>query len=233
MPPDSATGQADSARAWFRSDAGLALLESERPTVLRALSERPAMPWLWLAPVEQDGTGHGHGLSLTASGQGWSGAARCRLPLPLASESIGVVVLQHVAAPGRSRRELFEECARVLAPGGRLWVFALNPLAPYRWQWRGTGLGASEPLSWRRRLRAAGSAVIDLARVGIGRQRVVFEQRRRFGQHGTVDQHAHYLPGRGGRTRQPQRVAGVFVGHAVAHPLGIDVVQAFAVPRVR
>src|SRR3546814_13939965 len=71
-------------------------------------------------------------------------AARCRLPLPLASESIGVVVLQHVAAPGRSRRELFEECARVLAPGGRLWVFALNPLAPYRWRWRGTGLGASE-----------------------------------------------------------------------------------------
>src|SRR3546814_15099397 len=83
-------------------------------------------------------------------------AARCRLPLPLADESIGVVVLQHVAAPGRSRRELFEECARVLAPGGRLWVFALNPLAPYRWRWRGTGLGASEPLSWRRRMRAAG-----------------------------------------------------------------------------
>src|SRR3546814_2320618 len=48
-------------------------------------------------------------------------AARCRLPLPLASESIGVVVLQHVAATGRSRSELFEECARVLAPGGRLW----------------------------------------------------------------------------------------------------------------
>src|SRR3546814_986077 len=37
MPLDSATGQADSARAWFRSDAGLALLESEYPTVVRAL----------------------------------------------------------------------------------------------------------------------------------------------------------------------------------------------------
>ena len=156
MPADSATGQPDSACAWFRSDAGLALLESERPTVLRALSERPAMPWLWLAPVEQDGGARGDGLRLVASEQGWSGAARCRLPLPLASESIGVVVLQHVAAPGRSRRELFEECARALAPGGRLWVFALNPLAPYRWRWRGTGLGASEPLSWRRRMRDAG-----------------------------------------------------------------------------
>ena len=156
MPPASATGQPDSACAWFRSDAGLALLESERPTVQRALSERPAMPWLWLAPVGQDGVGQGRGLRLVASGAGWSGDACCRLPLPLATESIGVVVLQHVAAPGRSRRELFEECARVLAPGGRLWVFALNPLAPYRWQWRGTGLGASEPLSWRRRMRAAG-----------------------------------------------------------------------------
>ena len=156
MPPDSVTGQADSACAWFRSDAGLALLESERPTVVRALSERPAMPWLWLAPVEQGAPEHSAGLRLVASSGGWSGAARCRLPLPLASESIGVVVLQHVAAPGRSRRELFEECARVLAPGGRLWVFALNPLAPYRWRWRGTGLGASEPLSWRRRMRDAG-----------------------------------------------------------------------------
>lgn len=156
MPPDSATGQPDSACAWFLSDAGLALLESERPTVLRALSERPAMPWLWLAPVEQGEAGRGEGLRLVSSSGGWSGATRCTLPLPLASESIGVVVLQHVAAPGRSRRELFEECARVLAPGGRLWVFALNPLAPYRWRWRGTGLGASEPLAWRRRLRAAG-----------------------------------------------------------------------------
>lgn len=156
MPPDSVPGQPDSACAWFRSDAGLALLESERPTVLRALSERPAMPWLWLAPVEQDGAGSGAGLRLVASAQGWSGAARCRLPLPLASESIGVVVLQHVAAPGRGWREMFEECARVLAPGGRLWVFALNPLAPYRWRWRGTGLGASEPLAWRGRMRAAG-----------------------------------------------------------------------------
>src|SRR3546814_10058674 len=47
-------------------------------------------------------------------------------------------------------------CSLPISPGGRLWVFALNPLAPYRWRWRGTGLGASEPLSWRRRMRAAG-----------------------------------------------------------------------------
>jgi ubiquinone/menaquinone biosynthesis C-methylase UbiE len=28
------------------------------------------------------------------------------------------------------RRRLLEEVARVLVPGGRLWLLALNPLAP-------------------------------------------------------------------------------------------------------
>src|SRR3546814_17439403 len=74
------------------------------------------------------------------------------LPLPRASDAIGVVVLQHVAAPGRSRRKLFEECSRVLAPGGRLWVFALNPLAPYRWRWRGNGLGEIGKATCRERV---------------------------------------------------------------------------------
>jgi len=156
MPPPPATGQPDSARAWFGSDAGLALLQSEQPTVLRALSERPALPWLWFGPVEQVARVEGRGLRLAADHGGWSGAARCSLPLPLATESVGVVVLQHVIRPGRDGRGLFAECARVLAPGGRLWVFALNPLAPYRWRWRGNGLRASEPLTWRRRMREAG-----------------------------------------------------------------------------
>ncbi len=156
MPPPSDPGQPGNPRAWFGSDAGLALLESEQPAVLRALSERPALPWLWLGPVEQVTRVDGDGVRLVAAGEGWSGAARCGLPLPLASESVGVAVLQHVASSRRTGRGLFEECARVLAPGGRLWVFALNPLAPYRWRWRGSGLGASEPLAWRRRLREAG-----------------------------------------------------------------------------
>lgn len=167
MPASSATGQPDSAQAWFGSDAGLALLESEQPAVVRALAERPALPWLWLAPVEQLTRIDGQGLRLVAAGSGWSGAASCALPLPLASESVGVVVVQHVASTRASGRPLLAECARVLAPGGRLWLFALNPLAPYRWQWRGTGLGASEPLTWRRRLREAGLAPEPVSQ-GIG-----------------------------------------------------------------
>ena len=52
-------------------------------------------------------------------------------------------------------------------PGGRLALLALNPLSPYRWRWRGHGLQASEPLVWRRRLRAAGLQP-DAVSQGIG-----------------------------------------------------------------
>ena len=73
------------------------------------------------------------------------------------SESFGTVVLQHVARPAGERGPaLLEEAARLLVPGGRLWLFLLNPLAPYRWRWRGNGISASEPLVWRKRLRAVG-----------------------------------------------------------------------------
>jgi SAM-dependent methyltransferase len=156
MPLPSATGQPDSASAWFESVAGQALLDSEHPALSRALAERPAQPWLWLGAVAQAVEIEGRGLRLVAADGMWTGALRCGLPLPLANESIGVVVVQHVARANASERGLLDECARVLAPGGRLWLFALNPLAPYRWRWRGSGLKASEPLTWRRRLRAAG-----------------------------------------------------------------------------
>lgn len=160
MPPTSPTGQPDSASTWFGSAAGQVLLDSERPAILQALAERPAQTWLWLAPVAhaQDPGGDGRGLCLALSGNAWAGAVRCRWPLPLASESVGVIVLQHVAVPRNRGREMLSECARVLLPGGRLWLFALNPLAPYRWRWRGSGLVASEPLTWRRSLREAGLA---------------------------------------------------------------------------
>lgn len=158
MPLPSPTGQPDSASAWFGSDAGQAVLESERPALLRAFAERPAQPWLWLGPVAQALQVDGRGLRLVVSNEAWAGAVHCGLPLPLANESMGVVVLQHVARARSPGQGLLDECARVLAPGGKLWLFALNPLAPYRWRWRGSGLHASEPLTWRRRLRAAGLA---------------------------------------------------------------------------
>jgi hypothetical protein len=142
--------------AWFATAAGEAVLRSESEAIRRALAQRPGQPWLWLAagpaPVEADGPG----LALNGSGERFDGALRCALPLPLASESVGTVVVQHLGDVCRDTGDLFDECQRVLVPGGCLWLFALNPLAPYRWHWMRQGPTAREPVGWRRRLRAAG-----------------------------------------------------------------------------
>lgn len=144
---------------WFGSEAGRIVLDSEESVVRDALGDRPGLPWLWCGPVSRAAPdGLGRGLYLSRSGPGrWSGPVACGLPLPLPSESFGAVVLQHVVRPaGDCGPELLEEAARLLVNGARLWLLVLNPLAPYRWRWRGTGLSVSEPLSWRRRLRRAG-----------------------------------------------------------------------------
>ena len=154
MPARSPTGQPARARAWFASPAGQAVLASEAEAVRAALAERPGQPWLWLTMAPPAGASGGRGLVLQAEGGGWRGALRCALPLPLANESVAVVVLQHVA--GGPAGSLLDECARVLVPGGRLSLFALNPLSPYQARWLGSRPGAAEPTLWRRRLRAAG-----------------------------------------------------------------------------
>lgn len=159
MPLPSAPGQPEArSHAWFAGDAGACVLASEREAIHAALEERRGQGWLWLAPDGADEAatrGCGRGLRLRPCASGWDGDVRCGLPLPLASESIAAVVVQHAARAGDCAA-LFDECQRVLVPGGRLWLFALNPLSPYRWRWKGQGLRASEPLPWRRRLRAAG-----------------------------------------------------------------------------
>ena len=170
MPPRLPAGQPtspiDARAAWFVSGAGRALIQSEHDCIRAAISERPGQAWLWLSPADEPPEGlaggqpapgaPGHGVRLMAAPQGWDGPIQCSLPLPLANESIATVVIQHTVRSGTRGKALIEECARVLVPGGRLWLFALNPLSPYRWRWNGSGLGASEPLPWRRHLREAG-----------------------------------------------------------------------------
>lgn len=171
LPAGQPSGLPDSRGAWFVSRVGQALIQSENDSIRAALCGRPGQAWLWLSPVPgavEDppggGTGPdarlppacGHGLRLQAAAEGWNGPIRCTLPLPLANESVATVVIQHTARSGSRGKALIEECARVLVPGGQLWLYALNPLSPYRWRWKGSGLGASEPLPWRRRLREAG-----------------------------------------------------------------------------
>ena len=145
-----------SSTAWFAGAAGRALLASEEEIVLQAASERPGQPWLWLAAGAAFANAGTHGLALRLEGVRFEGQVRCALPLPIASEAVGTVVLQHVGDAGPDPAALLAECTRVLLPGGRLWLLALNPLAPYRWRWAGTGVRGWEPISWRRRLRTAG-----------------------------------------------------------------------------
>lgn len=142
--------------AWFASAAGRSLLESESEVVFNAAGERPGQPWLWLAAGPAVPSEAGQSLRLLVDGNRFAGAIHCALPLPIASEAVGTVLLQHAGDVCPAPGALLAECARVLLPGGRLWLLALNPLAPYRLRWSGSGASASEPVTWRRRLRMAG-----------------------------------------------------------------------------
>lgn len=157
MPLPSLQRQPDASARWFHTRAGQAVLDSEAEAIAQALAERPGQPWLWLsAALPGTPASVERGLALSASAAGFAGPVRCELPLPLVSDVLGTVVVQHVGDTLADPSTLLAECARVLVPGGRLWLFALNPLAPYRWRWTGDGPVASEPIRWRRRLRRAG-----------------------------------------------------------------------------
>lgn len=142
------------------------MLEAEYPAIASILASRPAQPWLWLAPVagEADAaaaglSAHSRGLRLHRVADGLAGPVRCALPLPLATESMGTLVVQHAHEDGGD--DLLEECARLLQPGGRLWLFTLNPWSPYRLRWRKAGLAPRDARGWHARLRAVGLQPVD------------------------------------------------------------------------
>jgi SAM-dependent methyltransferase len=152
--PDAAA-----ADAWFDGRAGQAILASEAECLRVALRQRTGQAALWLRPAAAEqacGVDDANLLRLQPDEQGFAGDLRCGLPLPLASESCGLAVVQHLADASAVPEDMLDECARVLLPGGWLWLLALNPLSPYRWRWRGQGLRVCEPVTWRRRLRAVG-----------------------------------------------------------------------------
>lgn len=143
--------------AWWGTPAGQTLLAGEQEVIVSSLQGRPASPWLWLAP---DSVAIGddpppRGLRLHRRDDAFAGPLQCRLPLPLPTEAFGSVIVQHVLDDG-AFNELLMECARVLEPGGRLWLFALNPWSPYRAHWRKSAQRARDPRDWQARLRAAG-----------------------------------------------------------------------------
>lgn len=148
------------AATWFAGVSGKALLDAEAASVRVALQQFPRQRSLWLGPAAArmaDGELQFPPLCLQIEALPmFAGDLRCGLPLPLASECCAVIIVQHALEMVAAPEALLEECARVLIPGGWLWLLALNPLAPYRWHWSGHGLRGREPVAWRRQLRAAG-----------------------------------------------------------------------------
>ncbi|MDR6842280.1 hypothetical protein [Pseudoxanthomonas sacheonensis] len=159
MPVLQISRQPD-ALAWFDTVRGQPLLAAEQAVIRAALISRPAQqPWLWLVPVAPAGPLDEVGLPprslfLYPWGERYAGSLQCGLPLPLPNESIDNLILQH--ALDDDREGLLEEGVRVLAPGGRLYLFVLNPWSPYRARWRSSGLQARDVQDWRRRLRQLG-----------------------------------------------------------------------------
>lgn len=159
MPAFAFTRQPD-ALAWFGTGRGGPILASEHARVSQALTSRTPQPWLWVLPEGTDPSAtapatRGLRLRATAGSHRLSGPVHCGLPLPLPTEAVGVIVLQHALDAG-DPQPLLQECARVLEPGGRLWLFVLNPWSPYRLRWRGTGLKSRALDQWRLQLAAAG-----------------------------------------------------------------------------
>ena len=146
------------ALAWFGGARGKPLLAAEQSTIHAALAARPPQQsWLWLAPLRPEADlpeGSPRCLRLYRQGEHFSGDVECGLPLPLPTEAIGNIILQHALDDGRD--DLLEECARVLEPGGRLWLFTLNAWSPYRARWRHSGLATRDAPNWRQRLRDLG-----------------------------------------------------------------------------
>ena len=158
MPVPPLSRQPD-ALAWFDTLNGQTVLATERAHIRSALRSRSVrQPWLWIAPFTQGACDDlpvpPRSLLLHRQGRRLVGPLECGLPLPLPSESIGNVILQHALEDGGN--DLLEECVRVLEPGGRLWLFTLNPLSPYRLRWRGSGLAVCGTSFWQLRLRGQG-----------------------------------------------------------------------------
>lgn len=156
MPALVAARQPDAPQGWFATECGQALAMSELPSLQAATAARPGLPWLAFSAMPRPSAiDQPHGLWLQQGPNGaWVGDVACGTVLPLASESVGAIIVQHVEDADVDAWLL--ECERVLVPGGRLSVFSLNPLSPYRGHWQGEGVSGREPVTWRRRLKRAG-----------------------------------------------------------------------------
>jgi SAM-dependent methyltransferase len=102
-----------------------------------------------------------------------AGAVRCaEAELPFADDSLRMIVLQHALDMRGASPALLRECIRVLAPGGELSLFCLNPVSPWWWRRRASDASArrhlrpSLPARRRQLLRQLGLTVVRS--IGLG-----------------------------------------------------------------
>ena len=150
-----------STSSWFETRAGYILLRAEQAMAHAALQRGIVHPWLWFRVAKQPSLmtrPQGRGICFVRQGGRFTGDVRCGMDLPIATESIQSIIIQHsvVCHPD----DLLRECARVLKPGGRIWVFVLNPYSPYRLHWRGLRCTALPAYRWRAVLAQVGLACI-------------------------------------------------------------------------
>ncbi|MET0289164.1 MAG: hypothetical protein ABW178_06010 [Pseudoxanthomonas sp.] len=163
---------------WFGSERATPVLAAEAERIAGVLGPAARQPWLWLAPPAVPRPDElPRCLFLHGALGGFSGPIRCALPFPLPTEAFGSIVLQHVHESGLDG--VLAECARLLEPGGRLWLLSLNPWSPYRARWRRSGLHVREARAWQADLEAGGLTILG------GRRRFgpVWRERSEAGAH--------------------------------------------------
>ena len=113
-------------------------LLAEEWALVRSRAMRVAAgPALSLSPLRQVDevslATHSRMVRLEPGHSGWVGDLHCDIAcLPIESESVQLIVVRHVFDFLERDSGLETELARVLAPGGLLLVFGLNPLSPWR-----------------------------------------------------------------------------------------------------
>lgn len=157
MPASPDPRQPDAALAWFSSLPGQGIVAAEQDVLPDVVAPLPDLPWLWLGPgVGQPPVRRHRAVALHRAASGWRGDVLCDGALPIASECLGAVLVQHALDADARLQPWLAECARVLAPGGTLWIAALNPWSPFRGHWARTGLHARDPGHWQAALVRAG-----------------------------------------------------------------------------
>lgn len=156
----------DPATLWSAASPLGELLATERRWFVQRRTAIAPGTRLWIGPAALDAA-NGDCVALVLGDDGrLTGGLQGRADaLPLADGSVRLLVLQH-ALDRRVDPAVFGECVRVLATGGELVVFGLNPISPWRpWlAWRTRRQRA------RPRPRMASRIAALFGQLGLGRE---------------------------------------------------------------